>query len=302
MKKLLILGITAVVLTACTEVNVPFLSSTKTESSSSSSAPVFASLKEQLNGREFVIVTEGYNKKTSIGFQGDRVYGFSGINRYFGNYQISGGKFVFDDFGLTQMAGSEEEMTKELQFLDLLRKNKSIKLSGDTLTLISTEGIELVFKKKEKTIVTIYSPMNGKVIELKEVPDEAFAQKMVGDGCAIEPDRGIICSPIDGQLMNIFPTNHAIIFETIDGLEMIVHFGIDTVKLDGKGFQKLREPGPIKIGDEIVKYNLDDIKDGVPSTRSPIIINNMEKVEKIEVLSLGKLVKIGEPIMKVTLK
>ena len=163
-------------------------------------------------------------------------------------------------------------------------------------------GLFDIFKKKEKTIVTIYSPINGKVIELKEVPDEAFAQRMVGDGCAIEPDKGSICSPIEGQLMNIFPTNHAIIFETIDGLEMIVHFGIDTVKLDGKGFQKLREPGPIKVGDEIVKYNLDEIKDNVPSTRSPIIINNMEKVEKIEVLSLGKIVKIGEPIMKVTLK
>ena len=163
-------------------------------------------------------------------------------------------------------------------------------------------GLFDIFKKKEKIIVTIYSPINGKVIELKEVPDEAFAQKMVGDGCAIEPDKGSICSPIEGQLMNIFPTNHAIIFETIDGLEMIVHFGIDTVKLDGKGFQKLREPGPIKVGDEIVKYNLDEIKDNFPSTRSPIIINNMEKVEKIEVLSLGKIVKIGEPIMKVTLK
>ena len=163
-------------------------------------------------------------------------------------------------------------------------------------------GLFDIFKKKEKIIVTIYSPINGKVIELKEVPDEAFAQKMVGDGCAIEPDKGSICSPIEGQLMNIFPTNHAIIFETIDGLEMIVHFGIDTVKLDGKGFQKLREPGPIKVGDEIVKYNLDEIKDNVPSTRSPIIINNREKVEKIEVLSLGKIVKIGEPIMKVTLK
>ena len=163
-------------------------------------------------------------------------------------------------------------------------------------------GLFDIFKKKEKIVVTIYSPVNGKVIELKEVPDEAFAQKMVGDGCAIEPDKGVICSPIEGQLMNIFPTNHAIIFETIDGLEMIVHFGIDTVKLDGKGFQKLREPGPIKVGDEIVKYNLGEIKDGVPSTKSPIIINNMEKVEKIEVLSLGKIVKIGEPIMKVTLK
>ena len=163
-------------------------------------------------------------------------------------------------------------------------------------------GLFDIFKKKEKIVVTIYSPVNGKVIELKEVPDEAFAQKMVGDGCAIEPDKGVICSPIEGQLMNIFPTNHAIIFETIDGLEMIVHFGIDTVKLDGKGFQKLREPGPIKVGDEIVKYNLDEIKDGVPSTKSPIIINNMEKVEKIEIIALGKVVKIGEPIMKVTLK
>ena len=65
--------------------------------------------------------------------------------------------------------------------------------------------------------------------------------------------------------MNIFPTNHALIFETVDGLEMIVHFGIDTVKLDGKGFQKLREAGTIKIADEIVKYDLDQISSEVPS-------------------------------------
>ena len=147
MKKFLILGIVAVALTACTDVKVPFMSSAKTESSSSSSTSVFASLKEQLNGREFFIVTDGYNKKASIGFQGDRVYGFSGINRYFGDYQVSGGKLVFGEFGMSRQGASEEEMTKELQFLDLLRKNKSIKLSGDTLTLVSTEGIELVFKR-----------------------------------------------------------------------------------------------------------------------------------------------------------
>lgn len=146
MKKFLILGMAAVALTACTDVNVPFLSSAKTESSSSSSTPVFKSLKEQLNGREFFIVTEGYNKKTSIGFNGNRVYGCSGINRYFGEYKLSGEKFVFSEFGLTRMAGSEKEMTQELQFLDLLKNNKSVKLSGGTLTLISNEGIELIFK------------------------------------------------------------------------------------------------------------------------------------------------------------
>ena len=148
MKKFLILGIVAVALTACTDVKVPFMSSSKTESSSSasSSTSVFASLKEQLNGREFFIVTDGYNKKASIGFQGDRVYGFSGINRYFGDYQVSGGKLVFGEFGMSRQGASEEEMTKELQFLDLLKKNKSVKLSGGTITLISNEGIELVFK------------------------------------------------------------------------------------------------------------------------------------------------------------
>ena len=134
MKKLLILGIAALALTACTDTKVPFLSSKSGNTNSSSNASgtsvgLFANLKEQLNGREFIIVTEGYNSKTSIGFKGDRVYGFSGINRYFGTYQVSGGKFIFSEFGLTRMAGSEKEMTQELKFLDILKNNKSVKLS-----------------------------------------------------------------------------------------------------------------------------------------------------------------------------
>lgn len=158
------------------------------------------------------------------------------------------------------------------------------------------------FLKGKKEEIIIYSPINGKVILLAEVPDEAFAQKMVGDGCAIEPAEGIICSPVDGNLMNIFPTNHAVIFESASGLEMIVHFGIDTVKLEGEGFEKLREAGPIKVSDKIIKYDLEKIKNAVPSLKTPVIINNMEKVQSIEVLNLNKQVKIGDPIMKIILK
>ena len=156
MKKLLILGIAALALTACTDTKVPFLSSKShntNSSSSSSSTGIFANLKEQLNGREFIIVTEGYNSKTSIGFKGDRVYGFSGINRYFGTYQISGGKFIFGEFGLTTLPGTQEAMTQELKFIDTLKKNKSIKLSGDTLTLTSTEGVELIFKDPKAAVI-----------------------------------------------------------------------------------------------------------------------------------------------------
>jgi len=117
-------------------------------------------------------------------------------------YGFNGGR------GRSRVVGFEFKFSTEKK-VDIVLADK------ENDTLISTNKPKKS-KKKEKTIVTIYSPINGKVIELKEVPDEAFAQKMVGDGCAIEPDKGIICSPIDGQLMNIFPTNHAIIFETID--------------------------------------------------------------------------------------
>lgn len=156
--------------------------------------------------------------------------------------------------------------------------------------------------KTENKKVTIYAPVNGKVIDLSEVPDEAFSQRMIGDGCAIEPSQGSICSPINGELANVFPTKHAIIFENKEGLELIVHFGVDTVKLNGEGFEKVREEGSTKVGDEIVKYDLELISSKAPSVKTPVLINNMDLVEKIEILALAKDVKIGDAIMEVTLK
>lgn len=157
-------------------------------------------------------------------------------------------------------------------------------------------------KKEEKKVVTIYAPINGKVIDLAEIPDPAFAEKMVGDGCGMEPKEGAICSPVNGEVANVFDTRHAVSFDSEDGLEMIVHFGIDTVKLKGEGFKALRGEGPTKVGDAVVEYDLAYISANAPSTRTPVIINNMEEVEKIEVIALGKEVKVGDPIMKVTLK
>ncbi|SDB16016.1 phosphoenolpyruvate-dependent sugar phosphotransferase system, EIIA 1 [Fusobacterium necrophorum] len=83
---------------------------------------------------------------------------------------------------------------------------------------------------------------------------------------------------------------------------MIVHFGIDTVKLKGEGFKSLRGEGPTKVGDPIVEYDLAYISANAPSIKTPVIINNMEEVEHIEVIALGQEVKVGDPIMKVTLK
>ncbi|MGL4688143.1 MAG: PTS sugar transporter subunit IIA [Fusobacteriaceae bacterium] len=161
-------------------------------------------------------------------------------------------------------------------------------------------GLFDLFKKKEEVWFNIYSPLNGKVIALSEVPDEAFAQKMIGDGCAIEPSEGSIFAPVAGDI-DIFETNHAISFEVPNGLEMIVHFGINTVQLKSEGFTRIATSGTnVKVGDELVKYDLDFLKNNALSVKTPIIINNMDLVEKIEIVATGD-IKAGDLLMKVKL-
>lgn len=101
----------------------------------------------EMVGREFIIETEEYKaKKLTIGFTKDKIFGFSGINRYFSKYKISNNKLIIDNIGVTKVAGNKEKMVSELKFLSLLRDNKEIKLEGDYLILISNEGLELKFR------------------------------------------------------------------------------------------------------------------------------------------------------------
>ena len=90
-----------------------------------------------------------------------------------------------------------------------------------------------LFKKKE---ISIYAPFDGDVMDIKDVADPVFSQLMMGDGCAILPTSGIICAPVSGTVTFIINTNHAVCITTDEGLELIVHYGIDTVKYGGKGF------------------------------------------------------------------
>ncbi|MGL4392732.1 MAG: PTS sugar transporter subunit IIA [Fusobacteriaceae bacterium] len=160
-------------------------------------------------------------------------------------------------------------------------------------------GFLNIFKKKDVWF-EVYSPLNGKVIDLLDVPDEAFVQKMIGDGCAIEPSEGIICAPVSADI-DIFETNHAISFEVPNGLEMIVHFGVNTVQLRGEGFKRIAESGStVKVGDELVKYDLSYLKENALSVKTPVLINNMDMVEKIEIVAHGN-VKVGDLLMRIKL-
>lgn len=154
--------------------------------------------------------------------------------------------------------------------------------------------------KKAEEWFEVYSPLNGKVIPLSEVPDEAFAQKMIGDGCAIDPAPGAIYAPVDGEI-DIFETNHAVSLEAPNGIEMIVHFGIDTVKLNSEGLKRVADVGSAKKGDKLIEYDLDFIRKNAKSTKTPIIITSMDMVDTIEVVASGD-VKVGDLLMRVKLK
>ncbi|MCC3146011.1 PTS glucose transporter subunit IIA [Halanaerobium sp. Z-7514] len=155
-----------------------------------------------------------------------------------------------------------------------------------------------IFKQKE---IYINAPFKGEVIELENVADQVFSQKMLGDGFAIIPEENILKSPVNGEIIQIFPTGHALGIKTKDGLELLIHLGIDTVELAGQGFNKLVEEGAkIKQGRALIEFDLDYIRENSPSTATPIVITNMEKIKKIEILKKGS-VKAGQKILKVIL-
>lgn len=164
-------------------------------------------------------------------------------------------------------------------------------------------GLFDFFKKKKDSedYFEIYSPLNGTIIPIEEIPDEAFAEKIIGDGVGLIPTGDTIYAPCDADDISIFDTNHAISFETSNGLELIVHFGIDTVKLDGQGFERLVEDGQsVKKGDALVKFDLEYIKANAKSHKTPVIISNMDIVA--ELVKTTGVVSAGDVLLKVKVK
>jgi PTS system glucose-specific IIA component len=115
-------------------------------------------------------------------------------------------------------------------------------------------------------------PVSGKIINLDDVSDEVFSQRMMGDGFAIEPENGEVFSPVDGTITSIFPTKHAISIKSNSGMEILIHFGLDTVELKGEGFTLCTKEGAsVKAGDLILEVNVDEVKKKVSSIVVPII-------------------------------
>lgn len=145
----------------------------------------------------------------------------------------------------------------------------------------------------------IHSPIKGKVASLSTTPDEAFAKGMMGDGVTITPEGDLVRAPEDGRIIVMFDTKHALGFETDEGIEMLIHVGIDTVKLGGRGFEALVDTGQrVKKGEPLVRLDLDYLRKHAPSMASPVLCTNLEESAKVRLLKEGT-VQAGEELMEI---
>ncbi|CEE00329.1 PTS system glucose subfamily transporter subunit IIA [Caldibacillus thermoamylovorans] len=140
----------------------------------------------------------------------------------------------------------------------------------------------LDFSKKNHA-TEFKSPIVGKALSLSKVPDEVFSSKMMGDGIAFEPSENRLYSPIDGEIVQIFPTLHAVGIKANNGLEILLHIGVDTVNLSGKGFESFVKVGDkVKAGQKLISFDINLIKEKAKSIITSLIITNSEKIDTIE--------------------
>ncbi|MGK8338135.1 PTS N-acetyl glucosamine transporter subunit IIABC [Klebsiella pneumoniae] len=151
-----------------------------------------------------------------------------------------------------------------------------------------------------KTVESLVSPITGDVVALEQVPDVAFASKAVGDGIAVKPTSNIVVAPAAGTVVKIFNTNHAFCLETNNGAEIVVHMGIDTVALEGKGFKRLVEEGTdVKAGEPILEMDLDFLNANARSMISPVVCSNSDDYSALVILVSGKVVAGQTPLYEI---
>ncbi|WP_174508392.1 N-acetylglucosamine-specific PTS transporter subunit IIBC [Klebsiella oxytoca] len=151
-----------------------------------------------------------------------------------------------------------------------------------------------------KTIEALVSPITGDIVALEQVPDEAFASKAVGDGVAVKPTDKTVVAPAAGTVVKIFNTNHAFCLETENGAEIVVHMGIDTVALEGKGFKRLVEEGAeVKAGQPVLEMDLDFLNANARSMISPVVCSNSDDYSALVILATGKVIAGQTPLYEI---
>ncbi|MGF2616752.1 PTS glucose transporter subunit IIA [Rossellomorea vietnamensis] len=161
------------------------------------------------------------------------------------------------------------------------------------------------FGKKEEapSSINVHSPLTGKMLSLEEVPDPVFSQKMMGDGIAVEPTEGKVVSPVNGEIIQVFPTKHAVGIKAENGAELLIHIGLETVSMNGEGFEAhVSEGKKVKVGDPLVTFDMNLVKEKAKSTITPVIVTNGDDLATVEKAEVGEVTAGQSQVMTVTAK
>ena len=187
----------------------------------------------------------------------------------------------------------DETILKATGASGVIKKGNGVQIIyGPQVSVIKSDLEEYMeaCEQAQNASTVIRSPMTGTVIPLEEVPDEAFAGAMMGDGAAIVPTDGIVQAPADGEVTFVFPTKHAVGFRTDVGHEMLIHVGIDTVSLSGDGFEAFVSDGDhVRAGEPLLKVDIRKIGDRVPSMASPVLFTDLAENMEVRVLKKGQI-------------
>lgn len=128
----------------------------------------------------------------------------------------------------------------------------------------------------------VHAPLTGKLVPIEDVPDPTFSQKMMGDGFAIDPADGTVLAPVSGEIVQVFPTKHAVGIKTAGGAEVLIHIGLETVTMDGEGFKAhVKEGDQVRVGDLLVEFDLNLVKEKAASALTPVIITNQDQMDSV---------------------
>lgn len=212
--------------------------------------------------------------------------------------------------GKRKISGQRKQMTsgnslwKETEYAEEIIPVKERRIAGTKLVV---EGLgipgeigtcEPEGEGQAKTGV-IYSPIQGQVVPMEEVPDDTFAAKVLGDGLAVIPSEGIVFAPFDGRVEMVYDAKNAVSVSSLDGMEVLIHIGVNTVDLAGKCFKTCVSGGDqIQKGDELLYFDLAGIKEAGYTTVSPIILTNSDDYDAVCLLGHG-MVDNGDVLIQI---
>ena len=245
-----------------------------------------------------------------IGFFGTKVYIMAGMGIFsipdaIGKNGVDGAVYgliiamavaTILGFALQMIFGSksvDETLDEQVALANANAAEGADSADATAETATTAKPAEATYNEPEKLV----APLNGTIVALKDVKDEVFSSGSMGQGVAIEPKEGKVCAPFDCEVAMTFPTGHAIGLRSAKGAEVMIHIGMDTVELDGKGFKILVEKGQsVKAGDPLIEFDLAAIKKAGYEVTTPVIVTNTNNYHEVNVVASGE-VSIGDQLL-----